>query len=481
MAQSPPPTTTILPIPVLEPESVEEREVDELLDSEEVSENTQSLSQDPELLEKFNTLWRKTWPADVIDAWVNKQTEPCVECQKRSLKCESKPRALRCTACARSRRGPCSRWRAFQIHQVAVTLNLSPTATEALARQLEFKSTKFQFRKPKRSVFKHTPAIPSSMRFLQRPSHAPRSGSPQVVSAPVGETVDESEMASSSGTSAQSASHPPIHLRIKLPALNRRTGDDAPPSADQQVGGADDEGDAGRVSRSTSPNISPPHSPPHTPEDPTSPNLVWPDVEVPRADSADVPEPSYEPPPPVEPPATQPEQTVAPAPTKVPTVKDKPPRRPAKRSVAQADIAARDEEIARLKAQLEVQEREIVTLRQEVEAVDDLPSVPGQQPGQAPPSFSRSGAVSENENSTRRYLALQYISRTLKGARDASASQEQRDGFLARAERHLARLAHLEMEGIWRSDVDADEVFAGLARDSWDNGGNLRKRRRVEG
>ncbi|KAF9234941.1 hypothetical protein BU15DRAFT_65244 [Melanogaster broomeanus] len=412
--------------------AVAKREVDELLDSEEVgAENAQAPTQDPAILAKFQILWRKLWPADAVEEWLKKPGEP-------------------------ARRGPCSRWRAFQIHQISHTLNLSSAATEALARQLESSITKVKTKKPKRSISIRTPVMPSSMRLLQQTSRPRRSRSPHFMSAPAREAADVSRVADGSQMATKSTSHKPTYLRIKLPALSRRPGEDVGPSAERQAGVSHPEVEH-RSSVASRSDL--PHSPPRTPEEPLSPNLVWPPDA--RSISMAVSEPSYEPPP-VEPVPSSSEPPPHTLPEKSSAAKDTHSLRTAKRSPQQADILARDEEIASLIREVSARERDIASLRQEIQALDNLPNAPSQLP--VVPSSSRA-PVSENENATRRYLALQYIARTLRGARERSASQEERDALLVRAERHLARLANLEMEGIWGSDVDSDEFFTSLARD----------------
>ncbi|KIJ21383.1 hypothetical protein PAXINDRAFT_164895 [Paxillus involutus ATCC 200175] len=475
MAQNHTPPVTVLAVPALEPESTEEREVDELLDSEEVAGDDRALAHDPATIREFQRLWRKTWPSQVVDEWVRNQTEPCVECKKRFLRCETKSRAVRCIPCARARRGPCSRWRAFQLHQIGQTLNLSPAVTEALAQQPQFSISKILPKRTRKTLSKHTPALPSSMpssmRLLQRTSRKRRSRSPQVVSAPVGETADGSEVADIPKTAAQSASHASAHLRIKLPAPSRRFGGW---TAEREVGGSDLEEDhISSIASRSADDL--PQSPPRTPGEPVSPNLLWPpDGEADQSISMALPEPSYEPPPSI---------TPSDLPTQSPPGNSSAERnghshRSAGRSPQQADIIARDAEIASLKRELAAREREISSLRQQMRAVDSVPNPPPQP--LAGPS-SQSMPISENESSTRRYLALQYIGRTLKGVREANTSEDEREALLVRAEHHLARLANLEMEGIWKSDVDADEMFASLARDNWDDRGSPRKRRRMEG
>ncbi|KAF8845516.1 hypothetical protein BDN67DRAFT_464231 [Paxillus ammoniavirescens] len=474
MAQNYTPPVTVLAVPALEPESTEEREVDELLDSEAVAGDDRALAHDPATIQEFQRLWRKTWPSQVVDEWVRNQTEPCVECKKRFLRCETKSRAVRCIPCARARRGPCSRWRAFQLHQIGQTLNLSPAVTEALAQQPQFSISKILPKRTKKTLSKHTPALPSSMpssmRLLQRTSRIRRPRSPQVVSAPAGESADGLEVEDRPQAAPQSASRAAAHLRIKLPAPSRHFGG----WTAKRVGGSDHE----EEHRSSIPPRSagdPPQSPPRTPVESVSPNLLWPpDGEADQSISMALPEPSYEPPPSITPsdlPAQSP-------PGNSSAERDGYSRCSAGRSPQQADILARDAEIASLKRELAAREREIASLRQQMRAVDSA-SNPPPQPLAGPSSQSMS--ISENESSTRRYLALQYIGRTLKGAREANTSEEERETLLVRAEHHLARLANLEMEGIWKSDVDADEMFASLARDNWDERGSPRKRRRMEG
>ncbi|KAF9229774.1 hypothetical protein BS17DRAFT_39945 [Gyrodon lividus] len=483
MAQLQPPPVTVLPVPIVEPEFMQEREADLLLNSEEVAENTRALAQDPAIFDKFQRLWRRLWPADVVDEWAKKQTEPCVECQKRSLKCESKRRAIRCIPCARFRRGPCSRWRAFQIHQVGLTLKLSPAVTEALARQLEFNSAKSQSKTSKKRLFKPTPVMPSSvlssMRLLQRTSYARRSRSPEIMFTPTGETADDSVVGSSSQIASQSVSHAPTYLRIKLPPLSRRSGTDVGPSVEGQVGGLDLE-DEHRSSIASCGTGGLHQSLLRTPEEPVSPNLIWPpDGEAIRSISVTLSEPSYEPPPPIEPIITLSEPSAHSPPENPSAEKGRHSPRSTRRSPQPADVISRNEEIASLKGELAVREREIASMRQEMQALASLRNPPPQLPAVTP---LRRAPISENDNRTRRYLSLQYIARTLKGAREANTSEEERNALLVRAEHHLTRLANLEMEGIWRSDVDSDELFASFARDNWgDDTGNTRKRRRTEG
>ncbi|KIK94495.1 hypothetical protein PAXRUDRAFT_827931 [Paxillus rubicundulus Ve08.2h10] len=469
MAQNHTPPVTVLAVPALEPESTEEREVDELLDSEEVAGDDRSLAHDPATIQEFQRLWRKTWPSQVVDEWVRNQTEPCIECRKRFLRCETKSGAVRCIPCARARRGPCSRWRAFQLHQIGVTLKLSPAVTEVLAQQPQFSNSKILPKMTRKTLSKHTPALPSSMpssmRFLQRTSRIRRSRSPQVASAPA---ADDSEVDDKPQTAAQSASRASAHLRIKLPAPSCHFG-----RWSQEVGGSDlEEEHRSSIASRSAGDL--PQSPPRTPGEPVSLDLPWsPDGGVAQSISMALPEPSYEPPPAI---------TPSELPTQSPPGNSAAERnghspRSAGRSLHQADITARDAEISSLRRELAAREREIASLRQQMQTLNGVPNPPPQR--LVGPS-SQGTPISENESSTRRYLALQYIARTLKGARESNTSEE-REALLVRAEHHLARLANLEMEGIWKSDVDADEMFASLARDNWDDRSSARKRRRMEG
>jgi hypothetical protein len=301
------------------------------------------------------------------------------------------------------------------------------------------------------------------------------------VSAPTRQAADNSGAADIPQIISMSASHTPTYLRIKLPALGRRSGEDVVPSAERQARSSYPEDERSSL---MAPRGDSPHSPPRTPEEPVSPNLVWPpDAEVSRSISMAVSEPSYEPPPPADSPVTNSSEPSAHTlPEQSSTEKGTHSRHSAKRSHQRADILARDAEIARLVEEVSARKRDIASLREELRALDSLPNPPSQlQVVPSSSSASSSAPVFENENGTRRYLALQYIARTLRGARETSVSEEERDALLVRAERHLARLANLEMEGIWGSDVDADELFASLARDRWDGGGNPCKRRRMEG
>jgi chromosome segregation ATPase len=126
-----------------------------------------------------------------------------------------------------------------------------------------------------------------------------------------------------------------------------------------------------------------------------------------------------------------------------------------------------EEEISRLKTALEAQEKEVARLQRNLKRRDEqLEDIREELDEVIHLPTPRITPASEHENSMRKYTACQYVARTLRALRVDAETEEEREALLLKAERHLGRLANVEMDGIWDLKADADALFMGLVNGS---------------
>ncbi|KAG1741885.1 uncharacterized protein EDB91DRAFT_1129995 [Suillus paluster] len=429
----------------------EEREVDELLEDK-----TTSVLDKAELMAKLRETWQRIWPVDIIVDWVEKQPA-CAACVSQSRKCYGAPQpgSLRCMPCARSRAKPCPRKRQFQIEKSAEVLQLTVEQVEELVRQVEASPLKLP---PSGKLWRSS--TEKNIRRMARRSAPGHSNLPR----PPTDTVQNSVPSCSLPRPPHNV---PTGLKIKLPALARgpekptRLAEPDPP----QVIPVHDTPVIPRGSHVTT------HDAPSVGQAPSLPGSLSASVAecLPPAREIQVQSPIPPPTiPDVNPAPIIPE--VNPAPTIVtlrgvdcgPTDEfDEIP------VVFASELDHAEEEIARLKSALEAQEKEVARLQRNLKRRDEqLEDIREELDEVIHLPTPHATPASELEHSMRKYTACQYIARTLRAMRADTVTEEEREALLLKAERHLGRLANIEMDGIWDPKADADALFMGLVNGS---------------
>ncbi|KAG2135140.1 hypothetical protein DEU56DRAFT_901885 [Suillus clintonianus] len=446
----------------------EEREVDELLED-----RADPVIGDTELMGKLREAWQMIWPLDVIVEWLEKQPA-CSSCVSQSRKCYPSPQpgSLRCMPCARSRAKPCPRKRQFQVEKSAEVLQLTVEHVERLVEQADASPFKMPIsgklwrstseKNMRRMARKSTPGRVRAKNDFQEP------GPSQIISAP----APNFELLSPAYPDTdQNPSRPPQNaptgLTIKLPPFVGR--------------GANDKR-TNLVEPDPRPEA-PIHHSPVIPQDShvtiqdVLPNeqdssLLWSPLSsvgecLPSLDVNNPPVEEVQPQPPAPPPVVpdvNPAHTVITLNAVDSGFEEEFEEVPV---VFASELDRAEEEIARLKSALEAQEKEVARLQRNLKRRDEqLEDIREELDEVIHLPTPRATAAAEHENSMRKYTACQYVARTLRAMRVEGLTEEEREALLLKAERHLGRLANVEMDGIWDPKADADALFLGLVNGS---------------
>ncbi|KIK36327.1 hypothetical protein CY34DRAFT_811374 [Suillus luteus UH-Slu-Lm8-n1] len=437
----------------------EEREVDELLEDK-----TDTIMDNPELLAKLREAWQMIWPLHVIMEWVEKQP-PCAACVSQSRKCYPSPQqgSLRCMPCARSRAKPCPRKRQFQVEKSAEVLQLTIEQVEGLVQQADASPFKLP---TSGKLWRST--TEKNLRRIARKSMPGRTRGKnnqepdpsQIISAPAPHLEPLSPAHSS--TVQNPPQNAPTSLTIKLPPFAARDAHE-------------------KITHEVEPNPTleaPIHHSPVIPQDShvtmqdvsneQAPNILCsPPASVPeRLPSLDVNNPPVR--------EVQPQSPGFadnnPAPTVITLsgidagIEEEFDEIPV---VFASELDHAEEEISRLKTALEAQEKEVARLQRNLKRRDEqLEDIREELDEVIHLPTPRITPASEQENSMRKYTACQYVARTLRALRVDAETEEEREALLLKAERHLGRLANVEMDGIWDLKADADALFMGLVNGS---------------
>lgn len=438
----------------------EEREVDELLEDK-----ADTAMDNPELMAKLREAWQMIWPLHVIVEWLEKQP-PCAACVSQSRKCYPSPQqgSLRCMPCARSRAKPCPRKRQFQVEKSAEVLQLTIEQVEGLVQLADASPFKLPIsgklwrsttEKNLRRIARQS--MPGRARAKNNQEQDPS----QIISAPAPNLEPLSPAHSS--TVQNPPQNAPTGLTIKLPPL---AGRDAQEQRTHEV--------------EPDPTLEAPiHHSPDIPQDShvtiqdVSPNeqahniLCSPPASVAeRLPSLDVNNPPVR--------EVQPQSPVFPDINPAPSVitlagidagiEEEFDEIPV---VFASELDHAEEEISRLKTALEAQEKEVARLQRNLKRRDEqLEDIREELDEVIHLPTPRVTPASEQENSMRKYTACQYVARTLRALRVDAKTEEEREALLLKAERHLGRLANVEMDGIWDLKADADALFMGLVNGS---------------
>ncbi|KAG2125825.1 uncharacterized protein EDB93DRAFT_1341278 [Suillus bovinus] len=449
----------------------EEREVDELLED-----RTDTVTDNQELMAKLHEAWQMIWPLHVIIEWVEKQP-PCAACVSQSRKCypSSQKGSLRCVPCARSRAKPCPRKRQFQIEKSAEVLQLTIEQVERLAQQADASPVKLPV---SNKLWRST--TEKNLRRIARKSlpggaHAKNNedlDASQIISAPAPNLEPLSPAHSSTVQNPSRLSqNAPTNLTIRLPsagqgAYEQRTHlvePDPTPEApihhspvipqDSHVAIQDVSPNERALSILSSPPSSVADGPPSLDVDDPSIGDVQPQPLVFQNGN---PAPTV--------------LTLAGIDAEIEEEFDEIP------VVFASELDRAEEEIARLKSALEAQEKEVARLQRNLKRRDEqLEDIREELDEVIHLPTPRATPASEHENSMRKYTACQYVARTLRALRVDAETEEEREALLLKAERHLGRLANVEMEGIWDPKADADALFMGLV-----NGSSARAARHMQ-
>lgn len=439
----------------------EEREVDELLEDRT---DTVMDSDNIELMAKLREAWQMIWPLHVIVEWLEKQP-PCGACVSQSRKCYPSPQqgSLRCMPCARSRAKPCPRKRQFQVEKSAEVLQLTVEQVERLVQKADASPFKLPIsgklwrsttEKNLRRIARKS--IPGRTRAKNKQEPGP---SP-IISAPV-PTLEPLSPAHSSTVQnpPRIPQNAPTGLTIKLPPFaNRgthenRTHEEPDPTPEAPIHHSPVIPQSSHVTiQDVSPNENVPSilcSPPASVAE-----------RLPSLDVNNSPAREVQPQPP----------DINPAPTVITLagidagIEEEFDEIPV---VFASELDHAEEEISRLKSALEAQEKEVARLQLNIKRRDEqLKDIREELDEVIHLPTPRVTPASEQENSMRKYTACQYIARTLRALRVDAETEEEREALLLKAERHLGRLANVEMDGIWDLKADADALFMGLVNGS---------------
>ncbi|KAG2358636.1 hypothetical protein BDR07DRAFT_1611799 [Suillus spraguei] len=432
----------------------EEREVDKLLEEE-----TETITDNPELMAKLRDAWQMIWPQQVIVEWVEKQP-PCGGCVSQLRKCYPSPQqgSLRCMPCARSRAKPCSWKRQFQTEKSAEVLQLTVEQVEGLVQQADTSpTTKLPVcgklwrstteKNLRRIALK---SIPKRARAKDNQEPGPS----QITSSPPPHLEPLSPTHSFTAQSSPRLPQNGTDLTIKLPLSagrgvyeNRMAEPDSTPEAPIHRSPVISQGPHATTQdvlfNEEAPSIL--SSPPSSVAE-RSPSL---DV-----DNLPVREVQLQPP-------VFPYLNSAPTLAGIEEEFDEIP------VVFASELDRAEEEIARLKSALEAQEKEVARLQRNLKRRDEqLEDIHEELDEVIHLPTPRATPASEQENSMRKYTACQYVARTLRALRVDAETEEEREALLLKAERHLGRLANVEMDGIWDAKADADALFIGLVNGS---------------
>lgn len=437
----------------------EEREVDELLED-----RTETVTDNAELMAKLREAWQMIWPLHVIVEWVEKQP-PCAACVSQSRECypSSQEGSLRCMPCARSRAKPCPRKRKFQIEKSAEVLQLTVEQVERLVQQADASPSKLPVSGKlwRSTTEKNLRRI--ALKSIPRRARAKNNQKPgpsQIISAPANLEPLSPAHSSTIQNSPWLPQNAPTGLTIKHPLVASR-------SAHEK-----------RTHLHLTPEAPTHHSPvipqaSHATIEDVSYNEQTPSVlssppasvaqRLPSLDVDDPPVREVQPQPPVF-------SDVNPTPTVITLAGidagigeefDEIP------VVFASELDHAEEEIARLKSALEAQQKEVARLQRNLKRRDEqLEDIREELDEVIHLPTPRITAASEHENSMRKYTACQYVARTLRALRVDAETEEEREALLLKAERHLGRLANVEMDGIWDPKADADALFTGLVNGS---------------
>ncbi|KAG0701969.1 hypothetical protein DFH29DRAFT_1069366 [Suillus ampliporus] len=451
----------------------EEREVDELLED-----RTNPVLDKAELMAKLREAWQMIWPLHVIVDWVEKQP-PCAACVSQSRKCYGAPQpgSLRCMPCAHSRAKPCPRKRQFQIEKAAEVLQLTVEQVEELIRQVDASPLKLPTtgklwrstseKNLRRMARKSTPGRVLARNRFEEP------GPSQIVSAPAPNLEPLSPSRPDTVQNPPPCSLPrpthnaPTGLKIKLPAnlgrgVHEKRTRVAEPGPTHEVP-IHDSPVIPRASHLTT------HDAPSVEQAPSLPSSSSAPVAecLPSLDVNNPPAREVQQHPPISPPMVP---DVNPAPTIVTLggvdcgSADEFDEIPV---VFASELEHAEEEIARLKSALEAQEKEVARLQRNLKRRDEqLEDIREELDEVIHLPTPHATPASEQENNMRKYTACQYIARTLRAVRGDAVTEEEREALLLKAERHLGRLANVEMDGIWDPKADADALFMGLINGS---------------
>ncbi|KAG2099636.1 uncharacterized protein F5147DRAFT_712203 [Suillus discolor] len=437
----------------------EEREVDELLEDK-----TDTVTDNPELMAKLREAWQMIWPVHVIAEWVERQPA-CAACVSQSRKCYPSPQqgSLRCMPCARSRAKPCPLKRQFQIEKSAEVLQLTVEQVKGLVQQADASSSKLPVcgklwrstseKNLRRISLKSAPGGARAKNVQEPvPSH--------IISAPAPNLEPLSPAYSSTvQNTPQLPQTAPTGLRVKLRSSTGRGVHEKRThlvEPDPTPGTPVHHSQASHVTfQDVSPDgraLSILSSPPSS----VAERLSSPDMDHPSVREVQLQPPVF------------PNGNSAPTLVTLAGIDvgideefDEIP------VVFASELDRAEEEIARLKSALEAQEKEVARLQRNLKRRDEqLEDIREELDEVIHLPTPRATPASEHENSMRKYTACQYIARTLRALRADAETEEEREALLLKAERHLGRLANVEMDGIWDTKADADALFVGLVNGS---------------
>lgn len=437
----------------------EEREVDELLED-----RTDTVTDNPELMAKLRDAWQMIWPLHVIVEWVEKQP-PCTACVSQSRKCypSSQQGSLRCMPCARSRAKPCPRKRQFQIEKSAEVLQLTVEQVEGLVQQADASPLKLPVsgklwrstteKNLRRIARKSTPG-------RARAKNNQESGPSQIISAPAPNLEPLSPAHPPTAQNPpQLPQNAPTGLTIKLPPFTSRgvyengihlVEPNLTPETPIHYSPVIPQG-----SHATRQDVLYEQAPSVLSSPPSSVAECFPSLDVNNSPVREVqPQPLF---PDVNPTII----TLAGIDAGIEEEFDEIP------VVFASELDHAEDEIARLKSALEAQEKEVARLQRNLKRRDEqLEDIREELDEVIHLPTPRATPASEHENSMRKYTACQYVARTLRALRVDAETEEEREALLLKAERHLGRLANVEMDGIWDPKADADALFMGLVNGS---------------
>ncbi|KAG1723273.1 hypothetical protein EDB19DRAFT_1834658 [Suillus lakei] len=418
----------------------EEREVDELLED-----RTDLVTDNAELMAKLREAWQMIWPLHVIVEWVEKQP-PCSACVSLSRKCYPSPQeVLQLTV--------------EQVERLAQQADASPSKLPISGKLWRSNSEK----NLRRIARKSTPG-------RARAKNNQEPGPSQIISAPAPNLEPLSPV---HPDPVQNPPRPPQNaptgLTIKLPPfLGRGANDkrthlvepDPTPEAPIHHSPAIPQGSHGTIQDvDVLPNEQTPSlllSPLSSVED-----------HLPSLDVNNPPIEEVQQQPPVSPPMVP---DVDPAPTVITFgaadsgFEEEYDEIPV---VFASELDHAEEEIVRLKSALGAQEKEVARLQRNLKRRDEqLEDIREELDEVIHLPTPRTTPASEHENSMRKYTACQYVARTLRALRVHAETEEEREALLLKAERHLGRLANVEIDGIWDPKADADALFMGLVNGS---------------
>lgn len=439
----------------------EEREVDELLEEE-----TETITDNPELMAKLREAWQMIWPQQVIVEWVEKQPS-CGGCVSQSRKCYPSPQqgSLRCMPCARSRAKPCPWKRQFQIEKSAEVLQLTVEQVEGLVQQADTSPAKLPVcgKLWRSTTEKNLRRIAlQSIPKRARAKNNQELGPSQIISSPAPNLEPLSPAHSSTAQNSPRLPQNGAGLTIKFPLSARR--------------GVYE--NRTHLAESDSTPEAPIHRSPVVPQGPhattqdvfyeQAPSILSspPASVAERSPSLDVDNSHVR--------EVQPQPPVFPDVNSAPTVitlagidagiEEEFDEIPV---VFASELDRAEEEIARLRSALEAQEKEVARLQRNLKRRDEqLEDIREELDEVIHLPTPRATPASEQENSMRKYTACQYVARTLRALRVDAETEEEREALLLKAERHLGRLANVEMDGMWDPKADADALFIGLVNGS---------------